>query len=310
MKRSILLCVMFMLVQVLRAQTSYTWTGASSTSWNTPGNWSPSGVPGSPDNVTIVTGSNTCKLGAATSISKLTLTSGTLDLNGAVLTVNGNGQFTTGTVQNGTLTIAGATSTVFGNGPVTMNCVVTINTGSFTAKNTTFQNTVSITKTGASSDASAGGNIFNGGLTVINFSAGNLYFGNGNGDQYNAAATFQNTASGNMYIGHSGTPSVFNGVTTFTNAPSANTGIYVSWNATGTVFNNNIIVNSNAGQGVQFCGGNGTATATLATGFTIAPGASGFSAGNLLLRQFTQSGSTAQTFNLTGTAALLFGPSS
>src|SRR5579859_7906979 len=120
MKRFILLCGLFMLVQVLQAQTSYTWTGASSTSWNTPGNWSPSGVPGSLDNVTIVTGSNTCKLVSGISINNLTLTSGTLDLNGGTLTVNGtNAQFTTGTVQNGTLTVAGASSTVFGGGPVT-----------------------------------------------------------------------------------------------------------------------------------------------------------------------------------------------
>src|ERR1700761_2301308 len=94
--------------QALRAQTNYTWTGASSTSWNTAANWSPSGVPGSADNVTVVTGSNTCKLGASVSINNLTVTSGTLDMNGGTLTVNGTtAQFTAGTVQNGTLTVTG-----------------------------------------------------------------------------------------------------------------------------------------------------------------------------------------------------------
>src|SRR5580693_8467745 len=100
MKRFILLCgLLIVAVQALQAQISYTWTGASSTSWTTAANWLPSGVPGSADNVTIVTGSNTCRLASSVSINNLTLTSGTLDLNAGTLTVNGtNTQFTAGTV--------------------------------------------------------------------------------------------------------------------------------------------------------------------------------------------------------------------
>ena len=125
MKRSLLLCGILLLVQALQAQTSYTCTGATSTSWTTAGNWSPSGVPGAADNAIIVTGSNTCKLAASASINNLTLTNGTLDLNGGTLTVGGTTVlFTTGTVQNGTLTVTGAATTTFGNGPVTMNCAV------------------------------------------------------------------------------------------------------------------------------------------------------------------------------------------
>ncbi|HTR28541.1 MAG TPA: T9SS type A sorting domain-containing protein [Puia sp.] len=312
MKRSLLFCgLLIVAVQALQAQISYTWTGASSTSWATATNWSPSGVPGSADNVTIVTGSNICKLASSVSINNLTLTSGTLDLNAGTLTVNGtNAQFTAGTVQNGTLTIAGATSTVFGNGPVTMNCTVNISSAAFTAKNTTFQLATSITKTGASNDASSGNNVFNGALTATNAGSGYLMFGNGNGDQFNAAATFVNTGSANIYVSYSGTPSTFNGVATFTNSPSTNNGIYVSWNTTGTVFNNNIVVNSTSGTGVQFSGGNGTATTTLASGRTIAVGATGFTTGTLLLRQFTQSGATAQNITLTTAGVLQIGPSS
>src|SRR5580704_7455596 len=120
MKRCLLLCgLLIAAAQSMQAQIAYTWTGASSTSWNTATNWAPNGVPGAADNVTIVTGGNTCKLGASVSINNLTLTSGTLDLNGGVFTVSGpNAQFTAGTVQNGTLTVTGATTTAFGNGPV------------------------------------------------------------------------------------------------------------------------------------------------------------------------------------------------
>ncbi|HEV3324671.1 MAG TPA: hypothetical protein VG052_03675, partial [Puia sp.] len=312
MKRCLLLCgLLIAAAQAIQAQVSYTWTGASSTSWNSAANWAPGGVPGAADNVTIVTGGNTCKLGPSVSINNLTLTSGTLDLNGGVLTVNGtNAQFTAGTVQNGTLTVTGATTATFGNGPVTMNCVVNITSAAFLAKNTTFQLAATITKTGASNDASAGGNVFKGALTATNAGSGWLMFGNGTGDQFNAASTFINTGSASIYVSNSGTPSTFNGVTTFTNSPSANQGIYVSWNTTGTVFNNNIIVNSTAGTGVQFCGGNGAATATLTSGNTITVGATGFSAGTLLLRQFTQAGPTVQNLSLTGAGALQIGPSS
>jgi Secretion system C-terminal sorting domain len=314
MKRYVLLCgILIIAVQGLHAQISYTWTGAFSTAWNIPGNWSPSGVPGSADNATIVTGGHTCNLVGSVSINNLTLTSGTFDLGGSTLTVNGtNAQFTAGTVQNGTLTITGATTTVFGNGPITMNCIVNITSAAFTAKNTSFQKAVTLTKTGATNDASSGGNVFSAALTATNNGSGYLMFGNGTADQFNGASTFINTGSANIYVSYNGTPSVFNGVTTFTNTPSTNNGIYVGWNTTGTAFNNNIIVNSTAGSGVQFSGGNATATTVLASGSTITVGAGGFTAGTLLLRQFTQSGATAQSINMSGAGAgqLQIGPSS
>ncbi|HEV2483645.1 MAG TPA: T9SS type A sorting domain-containing protein, partial [Puia sp.] len=72
--------------------------------------------------------------------------------------------------------------------------------------------------------------------------------------------------------------------------------------------NSNIIVTSTAGGGVQFCTNNSTATAILTAGNTISVGPGGFSAGTLLLRQFTQQGSTPQSLTLTGTGNLTFGP--
>ncbi len=35
------------------AQTSYTWNGSTSTAWTTAANWTPSGTPGTGDNVTV-----------------------------------------------------------------------------------------------------------------------------------------------------------------------------------------------------------------------------------------------------------------
>ncbi|MDP9040559.1 MAG: hypothetical protein M3N30_01180, partial [Bacteroidota bacterium] len=174
----------------------------------------------------------------------------------------------------------------------------------------TYNGTVDATKTGASNDASTGNNIFNSTTTFTNAGSGYLLFGNGNADNFNANATFNNTGSANIYVAYNSSNNIFGGVTNFNNTPSANTLIYVSSYSTGTIFSDNVIVNSTNGQGVQFCTGNLTATATLSAGKTISVGASGFSSGTLVLRQFTQTGGMNQSLTLTGTGNLTFGPSS
>src|ERR1700744_1964860 len=108
------LVLAFCLGIVLHAhtQTSYTWKGTISSNWGVAGNWLPSGVPGSVDNVTIVTGSNPCVMPGALTINNLTVTSGVLDLGGAQLTVIGtNANFAGGTVQNGRLWMQGSGNT-------------------------------------------------------------------------------------------------------------------------------------------------------------------------------------------------------
>jgi hypothetical protein len=310
MKQTYLLIGLAFLSLSAKCQISYTWNGSISTAWNTAGNWTPSGVPGTADNVTVITGTNTCTLNSSSTINNLTLTSGTLDLGLATLTVAGTtATFTSGTVQNGTLTISAATTTAF-NGAVTINCPINITSATVTLRNTTFQQTLSVTKTGASSDASSGNNIFNGPATFTNAGSGYLMLGNGNPDQFNNSATFNNTGSANVYVAYNSTGNLFGGLTTFNNAPTGNNGIYIGWNSVGTSFSNNITVGSTSGQGVQFCGGNTSATATLASGYTISIAPGGFSAGTLLLRQFTQTGAAAENLTLTGTASLTFGPSS
>ena len=283
MKPFLLFVALCLLTHTSRSQTSYTWNGSVSASWNTANNWTPNGIPGAADNITIVTAGNACLLSANTTITNFKLTSGVLDLGGSTLTIAGaNAVFTTGTVQNGNLSITAATTTTFGNGPVTVNGGITITSAAITIKNTTFQGPTTITKTGATNDASSGSNIFNGAVTFTNAGSGYLMMGNGNPDQFNNTATFNNTGSSNIYVAH---------------------------NSAGNTFNN-IVVTSNGGQGVQFCAGSTTATATLAAGNTITIGAAGFSTGTLQLRQFTQSGTTAQNLALTGTGSLSFGPSS
>src|ERR1700722_916759 len=138
--RPILLFISLLIfLQPISAQTSYTWNGSLSSSWNTGGNWTPNGIPGAADNVTVVTGSHACQLNVTTTINNFTLTSGTLHMGSDTLNTNTAATFTSGTVQNGTFLMSAATTVVFGSSAVTMNCIVNITSAAITLKNTTFQ---------------------------------------------------------------------------------------------------------------------------------------------------------------------------
>ncbi len=83
------------------------------------------------------------------------------------------------------------------------------------------------------------------------------------------------------------------------------------WATAGNQFNGNIFVNtSGSAQGIQFCGGNNTATATLAATKTIQPGAGGLTAGYLYLKQFTQLGNAPINITATASSVLYLGPNS
>lgn len=69
---------------------------------------------------------------------------------------------------------------------------------------TTYNNTASLTKTGASNDASVGGNIFNGDATITNQGSDNFILSNGTGNDYNGNATFYELSTGTMYPAYRG----------------------------------------------------------------------------------------------------------
>ena len=227
------------------------------------------------------------------------------------------------------------------------------------------------TKTGASNDNGAGGNIFNGTSIFTNTGSGQLLFGNNNADQFNGSTTFNNNGSYRIYIAynHTGqtttfgsdvtfntaktggadgwsylisestssnvsfagnvtyncsgtlqsncrilqgtsTTATYNGIVTI-NLSNANVNTQIQMGSTGiSTYNSNIIVNNTGGaSGVYFNTG-ATASSTLASGQTISIGSGGFNSGNLSLIRFTQLGTTAQNLSLSGTAALLVGPTS
>jgi hypothetical protein len=90
-------------------EVTRTWTGVSSTSWTTAGNWSESEVPGNGEILTIPNVSNDPVLPANASVSYLTIASGAVvDLGGNTLTVtHGLSQDGTVTGTTGKLSLAG-----------------------------------------------------------------------------------------------------------------------------------------------------------------------------------------------------------
>ncbi len=267
------------------------------------------------DNITVTnTGTREIYLGYSSGTGTPTLASGKTVLVGGAGFASGALYFG-GFTQLGNapinLTLGNLASLIFINHSVFGGNVTSIS-GTLLFNGCTFNGTANCTKNGSTNDGSSGNNIFNGVTTIINSGSGYLLLGNTNSDQFNNTATFNNIGTSNLFVAYNSPNNTFGGVTTFNNAPSSgNYGVYVSGYSPGTIFNDNIIVTSTTGAGVQFCYGNATATATLATGKTISIGGAGFTAGYLMLKQFTQLGATPQTLVQTsGMSILQLGPTS
>lgn len=137
-------------------------------------------------------------------------------------------------------------------------------------------------KTGATNNASTGGNTFNNITTITNSGSDYLLTGNVSPDVFNAATTINN--SGSDYI-------------------------YLAYNTAGNQFNGDITLN-NTGSALGINFSNNSIASTTFTGGTLTVGGSGFSTGELALRRFTQVGNIAQNMVLTGTASMVIGPTS
>jgi hypothetical protein len=91
-----------------QASTAYTWTGATSTAWSTATNWTPNGVPGSVDHMTVGSATRAPLLDANHSVLAFTINTGTLHLGGFTLKVNGDTYLSQGTLVNGSLVVTAA----------------------------------------------------------------------------------------------------------------------------------------------------------------------------------------------------------
>jgi hypothetical protein len=148
---------------------------------------------------------------------------------------------------------------------------------------TTFSLSAYLEKEGATDNAGAGGNTFNGTTTLVNSGSGYLMTANTTADTFNGTLTVTNTGSNIIYLAHA---------------------------SAGNQFNGNITFNSTLGSGGVYFSNNAAGSATLGNGASMSVGGLGFVSGQLRFIRFTQIGSAAQTLTLSGTALMQIGPSS
>ena len=72
---------------------NFLWNGSQNTQWTNSSNWTPNGVPATTDSVRIVTTSKHPQLQSNVTIKRLTMTSGTLNLNGYTLYVTNESRY-------------------------------------------------------------------------------------------------------------------------------------------------------------------------------------------------------------------------
>lgn len=197
----------------LYAQTSYTSAGTGS--WGTAATWTPSGVPGATDHVTIATG-DTVTLAANSSITTGDLTvTGTLDLAGFDLTAGslgggGNigsasgtptltvGENNSGTTYSGVYSGSGAQLTKVGTDTLTLTA-----TNTFTGITTISAGTLSIGSGGTTGAIANTSNITNNSTLVINRSDPYTYSGviSGTGAVTTASSGLKTLTGANTYTG-------------------------------------------------------------------------------------------------------------
>lgn len=182
---------------------NYTWTGNTSTAWNVNNNWSPNtGFPGAADNATIVTAARLPLLDVNRTVTNLTMTSGTLNLNTRTLTYTGAGTFNGGAVNNGVLAPNSPAGTTRFNG-TTFGANIDGSISVLQLYGGTFSGTVKLTKTGATGEVSTGTNIFNSTAEFV-LTAGELFLAETGSTQFNGNLILNNTGTGRLWFGNSG----------------------------------------------------------------------------------------------------------
>jgi hypothetical protein len=215
----------------------------------------------------------------------------------------------------GTLTIGGTTSIAHSGGANNHYTYISVETtasvtfsDSISIENSTTTATVSNVYLGYSGDVTCASFV-----QLVNSSTATTHQvvvaqGSNSSVIFSDALLIANSGSGTtgrVFLGYNGDITC-NGTVSISNADaSTNSEIFVNYgsNSSGT-FNQNITLeNTNAASdGIRF--GEGGGNCALAASRTISLGSGGFTTGTLTLRNFTQSGGTAQTLALTGTAYL------
>lgn len=267
---------LFCLLLSFGYSTSYTWTGATNHNWNTTTNWTPNGTPGSSDNVTLNSSGNSPILQNNVTVTNLTITGGTFDCHGDTITVNGASSFGTCTITNGILKLRSSSNTF---GATTVDIPVDAVVGTIQFNGATFNKKVTVEVTSTSASTSNGGNTFNDTLIIYRSNVGNgtVTLANSTANTYNKLVTLRNVGTGGLQTTGTGR----------------------------SKFNENIVIECSGAGGINI--GTVSGGDTLASGKTITIGSNGFTAGTLVLRNFVQVGSTAQSLTLSATTFNMIG---
>lgn len=286
-------------LSIVFAQTSYTWNGSSSTDFATAANWTPSGVPGSGDNITIVTTSNDPVLDGNRTVNNLTITTGILKLAGYNITVANSGTFNGGTIQNGKLIMTAGGVTFSGT---TVDCKVDVKTRVWGVNNTVFKDSVRI-EHNTGTDGGMGGNIFEAPAFLANSNGGYFRSGVGVADTFLAPVTFNAIGTGYVYVANSSAGNYFeDDVTLLLN--SNGQGMYIgNHSSSSSYFNGDIIFNVTSGSGfINFNLGSNVHNGELLVG------SSGYNSGLLTLKAYAQTGpTTVDLTDFTGSSQVSFG---
>lgn len=258
-----------MLLSATSHAGNYTWTGTTSSAWNVNTNWSPNGVPGTSDSITINTTTTSLVLTGKKTVKRLTMTNDTLNLGGDTLEITGTAGFNGGLITNGVcypqatglLSFAGTTfgAEVKAKGQIKLN-------------GSTFNSTAYFEHIGSAAGTGTGGNTYNGPTTLKN--TGRSVF--------KIASTYNDTFNDDVIIANAGA--------------SGAAAIQISGGAN-CYFNGNMTVSATTVTGLTFGVVNGATY--LASGKTISIGSAGL-VGTLLLKNFTQYGNTAQSLSFSG----------
>jgi hypothetical protein len=202
MRSKVVILVFILVIYLIEISLGQTWNGSASSNWNTASNWTPATVPGAGNDVIInnPVSPNQPTLPGNISVRDLTINNGVLNLANFTLTVTRNATISGGVISNGTLNVNDYNS----------------------LQNTTFNGTITLTKTGSNNDDTNGGNIYNGPTTIRNNDNNRWRHGNTNGDIFNSLITFIKASSGDLQLAYNGS-TVFNNPVTINNLNASNT---------------------------------------------------------------------------------------
>lgn len=251
---------------------SYTWNGSVSSDFGTAANWSPMGVPGAVDDIIITSAGQSPVFDELPGVRNFTINSGSFNINGFFFLIRGTANFNGGSVVNGTIQFQNAGNVVFGN--CSISSILTGSASAYQFNGATFNQAVTITRTGSGTSTSNGGNTFNGNFHLTN-NNGTIVMNNTTADIYNGTATFTSNSNQQINIAHT------SGLTQFNNH------VFINSLTTGT-----IQIGVNGGQ------------SRIASGFSIQNGSSGINSGTVNIRNLTQQGNVANVIAASNSASV------